>query len=268
VVAVLIGAFVRDFPYGVPLSAVLALLLGLTGANLGMTRRNELLALINGGEVERAGRRPRLRAALLDTSVIIDGRVLDLARTGFIDAPLIVLKSVLRELQYVADASDARRRARGRRGLDVLTQLQKDPDSTLEVVDDDAEGNLETDARLVKIAKARGWAILTNDYNLNRVANLEGIKVLNLNELANALKPIAIPGEELTVEVVREGKDAGQGVGYLDDGTMVVIENGRRHLNQTITATVTSVLQTAAGRMIFASPAGADVRRTKAKASS
>ena len=268
IVAVLIGYFVRDFPYGVALSAVLAALLGLTGANLGMTRRNELLALINGSEVEKSGRRPRLRGALLDTSVIIDGRVLDLARTGFVDAPLLVLKSVLRELQYVADASEPRRRARGRRGLEVLTQLQKDPDTTLEVVDDDAEGNLETDARLVKIAKSRGWAILTNDFNLNRVANLEGVKVLNLNELANALKPIAIPGEELTVEVVREGKDAGQGVGYLDDGTMVVIENGRRHLNQTITATVTSVLQTAAGRMIFAAPTGNETRRPRAKASS
>jgi uncharacterized protein YacL len=268
VIAVLIGYFVRDFPYGVALSAVLALLLGLTGANVGMTRRNELLALFTGAELERAGRKPRLRAALLDTSVIIDGRVLDLARTGFIDAPLMVLKSVLRELQYVADASDPRRRARGRRGLDVLTQLQKDPDTVLEVVDDDAEGNLETDARLVRIAKTRGWAILTNDFNLNRVANLEGVKVLNLNELANALKPIAIPGEELTVEVVREGKDAGQGVGYLEDGTMVVIESGRRHINQTITATVTSVLQTAAGRMIFATPAGAELRRSKARASS
>jgi uncharacterized protein YacL len=269
IVAVLIGYFVRDFPFGVALSAVLALLLGLAGANAGMTRRNELLALVTGAEVERPGRRTRLRAALLDTSVIIDGRVLDLARSGFIEAPLVVLKSVLRELQYVADASDPRRRARGRRGLEVLTQLQKEPEATLEVLDDDGEGNLETDARLVKIAKSRGWAILTNDFNLNRVANLEGVKVLNLNELANALKPIAIPGEELSVEVVREGKDAGQGVGYLDDGTMVVIENGRRFLNQTINATVTSVLQTAAGRMIFATPAGAEsTRRPRAKASS
>jgi uncharacterized protein YacL len=254
IVAVLIGYFVHDFPYGVALSAVLALLLGLTGAQMGMTRRNELAALFGGASEE--DRKPR--GVLLDTSVIIDGRVLDLIRTGFVDTPLIVPRSVLKELQYVADASDPTRRNRGRRGLEVLTALQEEEKATLRFHEDDTSGELDIDARLVRLAKQTGWSVMTNDFNLNRVARLEGVTVLNLNELANAMKPIAIPGEDLNVTVVKEGKEAGQGVAYLDDGTMVVVENGRRHLNTAILVTVTSILQTAAGRMIFASPAGPD----------
>ena len=254
-VAVLVGYFVRDFPpYGVPLSAVLACLLGYTGANLGLTRRAELLGLVGLARPDAAAAR-RIRGALLDTSVIIDGRILDLARTGFLDMPLIVPRFVLKELQQVADSSEAIRRNRGRRGLDVLTELQKEPDVAVEFRDDDPPGETEVDSKLVRLALKSNLAILTNDFNLNRIARLEGAIVLNLNELTNALKPVAIPGEELVVAVVKEGKEAGQGVGYLDDGTMVVVENGRRYLNQTVTATVTSVLQTAAGRMIFASPA-------------
>ena len=257
-VAVLVGYFVRDFPpYGVPLSAVLACLLGFTGANLGLTRRAELLTLVGLARPDAAQTR-RIRGALLDTSVIIDGRILDLARTGFLDMPLIVPRFILKELQQVADSSDAIRRNRGRRGLDVLTELQKDPDLTVEFRDDDPPGEAEVDSKLIRLARKSNLAILTNDFNLNRIARLEGATVLNLNELTNALKPVAIPGEELQVAVVKEGKEQGQGVGYLDDGTMVVIENGRRHLNQTVVATVTSVLQTAAGRMIFASTAPAN----------
>ena len=255
IVAVLIGYFVHDFPYGVALSAVLALLLGLTGAQMGMTRRNEISALFS-GSAQAEERKPR--GVLLDTSVIIDGRVLDLVRTGFVDMPLIVPRSVLKELQYVADASDPTRRNRGRRGLEVLTALQEEAKATLRFHEDDTSGELDIDARLVRLAKQTGWSVMTNDFNLNRVARLEGVNVLNLNELANAMKPIAIPGEDLNVTVVKEGKEAGQGVAYLDDGTMVVVENGRRHLNGTILVTVTSILQTAAGRMIFASPAGQD----------
>ena len=251
-VAVLIGFFVRDFPYGVPLSAVLACLLGFMGANVGLTRRSELLSLAGVARNEVPAPR-RIRGALLDTSVIIDGRILDLAHTGFLDMPLIVPRFVLRELQQVADSSDAMRRNRGRRGLEVLTQLQKEPDLSIEFRDDDPATEAEVDSKLIRVARKTGYAILTNDFNLNRVARLEGVTVLNLNELTNALKPIAIPGEELTVAVVKEGKESGQGVGYLEDGTMVVVENGRRYLNQTVGATVTSVLQTAAGRMIFAS---------------
>jgi uncharacterized protein YacL len=255
-VAVLVGYFVRDFPpYGVPLSAVLACLLGYTGANLGLTRRAELLSLVGIVRPDAAAAARRIRGALLDTSVIIDGRILDLARTGFLDMPLIVPRFVLKELQKVADSSDAIRRNRGRRGLEVLTELQKEPEIAIEFSDDDPPGESEVDSKLVRLALKSNLAILTNDFNLNRIARLEGATVLNLNELTNALKPVAIPGEELVVAVVKEGKEQGQGVGYLDDGTMVVIENGRRFLNETVTATVTSVLQTAAGRMIFASPA-------------
>lgn len=264
VLAVLIGYFVRDFPYGVGLSAVLALLLAITGASLGLTRRTELMAFVGGSE-EASPR--RLKGAVLDTSVIIDGRILDVARTGFLDIPLVLTRSVLKELQYVADSSDPIRRGRGRRGLDVLTELQKEGRAVIEFVDDDTSGPLEIDARLVRLAKRSGLAIMTNDFNLNRVAGIEGVEVLNLNELANAMKQVAIPGEQLTVLVVKEGKEAGQGVGYLDDGTMVVVEDGRRHLNESIPATVTSVLQTAAGRMIFAQPSelnGRTPRRRRA----
>ena len=206
-----------------------------------------------------------MSAVLLDTSVIIDGRIHDIAKTGFVDVPLVALSSVLRELQMVADSADATRRRRGRRGLDVLTEMQKDPSINLQVVEDDGPPEHETDAHLVRTAKRKGWAIMTNDFNLNRIAKLEGVAVLNLNELAQAMRPVAIPGEEILVTVSREGKEPGQGVGSLDDGTMVVIQNGRRMLNQTITAVVTSVIQTSAGRMIFAEPAGMDTRRASSR---
>jgi uncharacterized protein YacL len=263
VIAALIGVFVRDLPYGVALSAILALLLAVQGASVGLTRRSELAALFLGGAPDQKGH--RLAGVLLDTSVIIDGRILDIAKTGFVDMPLIILSSVLRELQQVADSADATRRRRGRRGLEVLTDMQKEPSIPLQVVDDDVTPDVEIDAHLVRTAKRKGWAIMTNDFNLNRIARLEGVTVLNLNELAQAMRPVAIPGEEIVVTVAREGKEPGQGVGSLDDGTMVVIQNGRRLLNQTITAVVTSVIQTSAGRMIFAEPAGMDGRRTNSR---
>jgi uncharacterized protein YacL len=260
VIAALIGVFVRDLPNGVLVSAILALLLAAQGASVGLTRRNELAALFFGGASEHKSH--RLIGVLLDTSVIIDGRILDIAKTGFVDMPLIILSSVLRELQQVADSADATRRRRGRRGLEVLTEMQKDSTIPLEVVDDDVTPTVEIDAHLVRTAKRKSWGIMTNDFNLNRIARLEGVTVLNLNELAHAMRPVAIPGEEIVVMVAREGKEPGQGVGSLDDGTMVVIQNGRRLLNQTITAVVTSVIQTSAGRMIFAEPAATDGRRT------
>jgi uncharacterized protein YacL len=260
VIAVLIGVFVRDLPYGYALSSVLALLLAAQGASVGLTRRAELTALFFGGG-NRDGDGHRVPAVLLDTSVIIDGRILDIAKTGFLDMPLIILSSVLRELQMVADSADVTRRRRGRRGLDVLTDMQKEPSINLQVTEDETAPSGDIDAHLVRTAKRKGWAIMTNDFNLNRIARLEGVAVLNLNELAQAMRPVAIPGEEIVVTVAREGKEPGQGVGSLDDGTMVVIQNGRRLLNQTITAVVTSVIQTSAGRMIFAEATGADSRR-------
>ncbi len=264
VIAVLIGVFIRDLPYGYALSFILALLLAAQGASVGLTRRTELTALIFGGQSKEEAH--RLKAVLLDTSVIIDGRILDIAKTGFVDPPLVILSSVLRELQMVADSADATRRRRGRRGLDVLTEMQKDKSIKLQVTEDDAPVGTEIDAHLVRTAKRKGWAIMTNDFNLNRIARLEGIPVLNLNELAQAMRPVAIPGEEIVVTVAREGKEQGQGVGSLDDGTMVVIQNGRRFINQTITAVVTSVIQTSAGRMIFAEPAGIEGRRQGSRA--
>ena len=259
VVAVLIGVFIRDLPNGYVVSFILAVLLALQGASVGLTRRAELTSLFFGGAPEAKSH--RLNGVLLDTSVIIDGRILDIAKTGFVDMPLVILSSVLRELQMVADSADATRRRRGRRGLDVLTDMQKDASIKLQVEEDDAPPGTEIDAHLVRTAKRKSWAIMTNDFNLNRIARLEGVAVLNLNELAQAMRPVAIPGEEIVVTVAREGKEQGQGVGSLDDGTMVVIQNGRRLLNQTITAVVTSVIQTSAGRMIFAEPAGLEGRR-------
>jgi uncharacterized protein YacL len=192
-------------------------------------------------------------ALLLDTSVIIDGRIVDIHGTGFLRGELVVPRFVLNELHHISDSADGMRRARGRRGLEVLKRLQKD-DASVHIVDEDPGQTKEVDEKLVLLAKDWQCPIVTNDYNLNKVASLQGVTVLNINELANAVKSALLPGEALTVRVIQEGKETGQGVGYLDDGTMVVVEDGRNHLNQTLHVTVTKVLQTAAGRMIFAKP--------------
>jgi uncharacterized protein YacL len=194
------------------------------------------------------------RTVLLDTSVIIDGRVADIAKTGFLPGTLLIPRFVLNELQYIADSPDSLRRARGRRGLDVLAELQKTPNVMVRISDIDAEGVREVDGKLVVLARQLRCPILTNDYNLNRVAELQGVAILNINELANAVKSAILPGEPMEVQVIQEGKEFGQGVGYLDDGTMVVVENGRDLIGETVEVTVTKVLQTAAGRMIFARP--------------
>src|SRR5438045_8924015 len=201
------------------------------------------------------GARRHSGETLLDTSVIIDGRITDIAQTGFLEGRLAVPQFGLAELQYIADSSDPLRRNRGRRGLEVLNILQKEPLVDIEFIDEDVPEVNEVDAKLIRLARKREAAIMTNDYNLNRVAQLEGVRILNLNNLANALKPVVIPGEEMNIQVIKEGKEQNQGVAYLDDGTMIVVENGRRYMNQTIGVIVTSVLQTAAGRMIFATPA-------------
>lgn len=191
---------------------------------------------------------------LVDTSVIIDGRVADIAKTGFLPGTLIIPHFVLNELQYIADSAESLRRQRGRRGLEVLAELQKDKNINVVLSDVDVENVREVDEKLVVLARQMKAPILTNDYNLNRVAELQGVQILNINELANAVKSILLPGEELTIKVIQEGKEQDQGVAYLDDGTMVVVENGRDYLNQEILVTVTKVLQTAAGRMIFSKP--------------
>lgn len=194
------------------------------------------------------------RPLVLDTSVVIDGRIADVAETRVIDQPLIIPRFVLQELQGIADSSDKLRRNRGRRGLDILNRLQKS--AGIEVQIHDAEipelaGIREVDQRLVVLAKHLGGKVVTNDYNLNKIAKLQGVDVINLNDLANAMKPIVLPGEGLTVKIIKRGEEQGQGVGYLDDGTMVVTEQGAFHLGETVRLTVTSVLQTSAGRMIF-----------------
>ena len=193
---------------------------------------------------------------LVDTSAIIDGRIADLSITGFLEGSLVVPRFVLDELRHIADSSDPLRRNRGRRGLEVLGKLRKDESVPLQVLDVGVENGNEVDAVLVQLAREMKSSILTTDYNLNRVAELQGVQVLNVNELANALKSIVLPGEELRVNIVQEGKEIGQGVAYLDDGTMVVVEAGRRYLNEFHDVVVTRVLQTAAGRIIFAQPMG------------
>jgi uncharacterized protein YacL len=194
------------------------------------------------------------RSILLDTSVIIDGRIADIARTGFLSGQMLVPNFVLLELQHIADSSDSLRRQRGRRGLDILNRMQKDSTVLFRVTDMDVEGVREVDDKLVILAKQLKTSILTNDFNLNKVAELQGVQVLNINELANAVKAVYIPGEKFEVLVIQEGKEVGQGVGYLDDGTMVVVEEGKNLIDQTIPVVVTKVLQTAAGRMIFGRP--------------
>ncbi len=191
---------------------------------------------------------------LVDTSAIIDGRIADLTVTGFISGSLLVPRFVLDELRHIADSSDSMRRNRGRRGLEVLGRLRKDASVPLQVLDVGVDNGVEVDARLVELARGMKSSILTTDYNLNRVAEIQGVKVLNVNELANAVKSIVLPGENLRVDIVQEGKEAGQGVAYLDDGTMVVVEGGRRYINSNHEVQVTRVLQTAAGRIIFAQP--------------
>ena len=192
---------------------------------------------------------------LLDTSVIIDGRIADICDTGFIEGTLLIPVFVLEDLQHIADSSDVLKRTRGRRGLDILQRIRQSTKVKVEITNVDFDDIAEVDSKLVRLGQQVGGKIITNDYNLNKVAQLRGVEVLNINELSNAVKPVVIPGETMHVTIVKAGKEPGQGVAYLDDGTMIVVENGYHHMNESITVEVTSALQTAAGRMIFAKPA-------------
>jgi uncharacterized protein YacL len=212
---------------------------------------------------ESPTRAAKEKTILMDTSVIIDGRIVDIARTGFLPGGLLIPRFVLNELQYVADSAENLRRQRGRRGMDVVAQLQKDKNISVTVVDLDVEGVRDVDEKLISLARQMRIPILTNDFNLNKIAELQGVHVLNINDLANAVKSILMPGEMLPARVIQEGKEVGQGVAYLDDGTMVVIEEGQKLLNQEINVVVSKVLQTAAGRMIFAKPANNDLKEKK-----
>jgi len=229
-----------------------AIVFGYLGMAVLTVRQQDIVSLISGRLPLRGIGSRRDNYVLLDTSVIIDGRIADISRTGFISGTMLIPRFVLNELQHIADSSDMLRRNRGRRGLDMLNKLRKDSVVPIHINDIDAKEAHEVDDKLVMLAKRLHCPIVTNDYNLNRVAELQGVTVLNINELANAVKAVLLPGETMKVRVIQAGKEPGQGVGYLDDGTMVVIENGRRHIGSTVEVIVTKVLQTAAGRMIFA----------------
>lgn len=244
-------------PFGQILPFVGVLLFSYFGISLFVMRQGDIMGMISAlsgrGESGSSASWTNLnRTILLDTSVIIDGRVADIARTGFLPGTLLIPRFVLNELQYIADSSDGLRRQRGRRGMEVLADLQKQPDVMVRVSDIDVDGVREVDSKLIILARQMRCPILTNDYNLNRVAELQGVTILNINELANAVKSVVLPGEILRVNIIQEGKEHDQGVGYMDDGTMIVIENGREYIGEYVDVSVTKILQTAAGRMIFA----------------
>jgi uncharacterized protein YacL len=246
-------------PFGKILPFLGVLLLGYFGVAVFVTRQTDIANILGGLSARReestgTGWSQSNRTILLDTSVIIDGRVADIAKTGFLPGTLLIPRFVLNELQYIADSPDGLRRARGRRGMEVLAELQKAPSVVVRISDIDVDGVREVDDKLVILARQMKCPILTNDYNLNRIAELQGVIILNINELANAVKSVVLPGELMEVNVIQEGKEVNQGVGYMEDGTMVVVENGNKFLGKVIPVTVTKVLQTAAGRMIFAKP--------------
>lgn len=249
-------------PLGSILPFIAVMLFGYLGVVLFVARQKDLRNIFRsmpkgkgaGDDNEDPNAPSDSRRILVDTSAIIDGRIYDIARTGFVPGRLLIPRFVLNELQYVSDSADNLRRQRGRRGMEVLAELQKDPAIPVTITDIDVEGVREVDDRLVVLARQLKCPILTNDYNLNRVAELQGVSVLNINELANAVKAILLPGESLEMKIIQEGKEYGQGVGYMEDGTMVVVEDGHKYIGKTLTITVTKVLQTAAGRMIFAKP--------------
>lgn len=230
----------------------LSVMFGYLGAVLGIKKGEEVDFGVNSKFAEKRGIEDDFK--ILDTSVIIDGRIADICEAGFIEGVLTIPQFVLKELQHIADSSDSVRRNRGRRGLDILHKIQKNAEIKVQIVDQDFPKLKEVDTKLVALAKLLDGKILTNDFNLNKIAELQGVTVLNINQLANALKPVVLPGEIMNVFVLKEGKEYGQGVGYLDDGTMVVIDNAKKYIGKTLEAAVTSVLQTTAGRMIFTRP--------------
>lgn len=268
-IAALASLVLNEIPVvGQMLSILTAVVCGYLGLAVATFKREEaahwLASLaqrgnkVEGGAREDASTGPVAKGSpkVLDTSVIIDGRIKEILETGFLEGPIIVPSFVLDELRHISDSADLLRRNRGRRGLDILNAIQKDPKIEVRIHEERVSEGMEVDTQLLKVAKRMGGKVVTNDYNLNKVAEFQGVPVLNINELANSVKPAVLPGEEMTVQVIKEGKEIGQGVGYLDDGTMIVVDGGKRFLGETIGVVVTSVLQTAAGRMIFAKPKG------------
>ena len=253
-IANLVGLAFGSIPYiGPYVSVALSIVLGYIGMHLAITKKTEFIGWFH-FRSENGSKNKRENEAvgkLLDTNVIIDGRIIDIYKSGFLEGPIIVPVFVLEELQKIADSSDVLKRNRGRRGLDILNHIKKSKDD-IDIIADDFDEISEVDSKLVKLAKMKGYKIVTNDYNLNKVAELQGISVLNINDLAIAVKPVVIPGEQIFVQLVKYGKEEGQGVAYLEDGTMIVVENGAQAIGKEVSVIITSVLQTAAGKMIFA----------------
>ncbi|MGM8365538.1 PIN/TRAM domain-containing protein [Virgibacillus sp. W0181] len=244
----------------------ITIILGYLGFQVGFRRREEFVSLLNVNRKEKSKKRTgeteieqddviyKPKAKILDTSVIIDGRIADICQTNFLEGPVVIPQFVLGELQHIADSSDVLKRNRGRRGLDILNRIQKDLPIEVEIYEGDFEEIQEVDSKLIKLAKKIDGIVVTNDFNLNKVCDFQGVRVLNINDLANAVKPVVLPGEELMVQVIKDGKEQKQGIAYLDDGTMIVVEEGRDYIGKKIEVLITSVLQTSAGRMIFAKP--------------
>jgi len=270
VIASLIGSVITHIAVIGPYMAVIfIILLGYMGLMVGYRRSGDIWQIFSRDKSDRADKpdksdkkeksakdrnRGGIPPKILDTSVIIDGRIADIYQTGFVEGDLVVASFVLEELRHVADSSDVLKRNRGRGGLDVLNRMREEFSDNIVITERDYPQLSEVDTKLLKLAQDMRGVVLTNDFNLNKVAQLQGVKVLNINELSNAVKPIVLPGEEMSVHIIKEGKEAGQGVAYLDDGTMIVVENGKRYTGRHIQAVVTSILQTAAGRMVFARP--------------
>lgn len=254
VIGSLLGyVFLDNLEGGIFLFILINSVFGYIGYTIGLEWGKELVHL---PVFRNSGRGDSVRRKILDTSVIIDGRIPDICDAGFIDGTLVAPQFILNELQHIADSSDPLKRARGRRGLDILNRLQKSPQVQIEITDKDFPKIKEVDSKLIALAKDLEADVLTNDFNLNKIAQIQGVNVLNINQLANAVKPIVLPGESLSVTITKQGKERGQGVAYLEDGTMVVVEQGEGLLNRGIEVVVTSILQTPAGRMIFATPKG------------
>jgi uncharacterized protein YacL len=260
ILSTLLGSAFKDIKIVGPyVPGIISIIFGYLGINIAIRKRDELVSLFVGlpwvGK-DRIKDKPSdiYQYKILDTSVIIDGRIADICKSGFIEGTLLIPVFVLEELQHIADSSDLLKRNRGRRGLDILNLIQKELGMYVQIDNRDFDDIAEVDSKLVKLGQVLKAKIVTNDYNLNKVAELQGVPVLNINELSNAVKPVVLPGEEMIVHVVKDGKEFGQGVAYLDDGTMIVVDGGKKHIGETIGVLVTSVLQTAAGRMIFAKP--------------
>ncbi|MFC7322282.1 PIN/TRAM domain-containing protein [Halobacillus campisalis] len=269
IIAYLVNNLLQDIEIKVVsqiLPIFITFLLGYFGFQVGFKRKDEFLNLLtiakrdkkaidgedDQGAMVDASLVPKEK--ILDTSVIIDGRIADICETHFLEGTIVIPQFVLEELQHIADSSDGLKRNRGRRGLDILNRLQKDLPVKVEIYDGDFEEVQEVDSKLVKLAKLMNGIVVTNDFNLNKVCEFQNVQVLNINDLANAVKPVVLPGEEMSIQVIKDGKEQRQGIGYLDDGTMIVVEEGKDYIGKTIEVIVTSVLQTSAGRMIFARP--------------